>query len=140
MYDTIELSKYIVTKCFKDSQPVNNIRLQQILYCIKKAFIQQGRLIFGDDFEAWDVGPVIPNVYYYFGGYGAMPICDVYTYKQPDVKDLETINNITDKIRNAEPWDACKETNKKGGAWHTAHENKTRYQNIIPNDLIKELG
>lgn len=29
---------------------------------------------FPDAIEAWQFGPVVPNVYYYYCGFGAMPI------------------------------------------------------------------
>ena len=32
MYNAIDLSKYIVSKCVKDGHPVSNLQLQKILY------------------------------------------------------------------------------------------------------------
>ena len=74
MYRAIELSKYIVSKCIDDGFPISNLQLQKILYYIQRDFLRIGKPAFPDAIEAWQFGPVVPNVYYYYCGFGAMPI------------------------------------------------------------------
>lgn len=65
MYRAIELSKYIVSKCIDDGFPISNLQLQKILYYIQRDFLRIGKPAFPDAIEAWQFGPVVPNVYYY---------------------------------------------------------------------------
>ena len=62
MYTAINLSKYIVFKCIEDGHPISNLQLQKILYYIQKDFLCRDDLAFSDDIEAWQFGPVVPNV------------------------------------------------------------------------------
>ena len=36
--------------------------------------MQRDEIAFSDNIEAWQFGPVVPNVYYHYVGFGAMPI------------------------------------------------------------------
>ena len=63
MYKAMELSTYIVSKCIKEDCPISNLQLQKILYYIQKAFLDRGDRAFSDNIEAWQFGPVVPNVY-----------------------------------------------------------------------------
>lgn len=36
MYRAIDIAKYVVTKCVRDSHPISNLRLQEILYYLQK--------------------------------------------------------------------------------------------------------
>lgn len=68
MYNAIDLSKYIVSKCVTDGHPISNLQLQKILYYIQKDFLQRDEVAFSDNIEAWQFGPVVPNVYYHYCG------------------------------------------------------------------------
>ena len=46
MYNAIELSKYIVSKCVHDKCPISNLQLQKILYYIQKDFLSRGDVAF----------------------------------------------------------------------------------------------
>ena len=56
MYTAIDLSKYIVSKCIRERQPVSNLQLQKILYYIQKDYLSRGDIAFSDDIEAWPCG------------------------------------------------------------------------------------
>ena len=64
MYTAIDLSKYIVSKCINDGYPISNLQFRKILYYIQKDFLSRDDLAFSDGIEAWQFGPVVPNVYY----------------------------------------------------------------------------
>lgn len=135
MYNALELAKYIVTKCTNDKCPISNLQLQKILYYIQKSFLSNGHLAFSDDIEAWQFGPVVPNVYYHFCGYGAMPIDITYDTGISD----STIDKIIDEKRVLDPWVMVKETHKSGGAWNEIF-NKRGAHSVIPVSLIKSKG
>lgn len=142
MYQAVDLSKYIVTKCATDNYPISNLQLQKILYFIQKAYLNQETRAFSDEIEAWQFGPVVPNVYYYFSGYGAMPIGDEYDCSglALTIADYRIIDPIVEEKRLLAPWDLVNETHKQGGAWDKIYRNGLGNHQVIPINLIKEFG
>ena len=139
MYKAIDLANYIVDKCIKDDTPITNLQLQRILYFVQKDFLKRGYQAFSDDIEAWRCGPVVPNVYFYFCGFGAMPI-SISRGSIPNLtSDKNVIDNIVEAKRSLAPWEIAKETSKITGAWSKVYDNGKGRQCIIPVDLIKEL-
>lgn len=137
MYDVLELSKYIITKCTKEDEPISNLQLQKILYYIQKAFLQAGKIAFCDDIEAWQFGPVVPEVYYHFCGYGAMPICA--EYEDINIFDSD-VDSMVEEKRKLNPWDMVKETHQAGGAWDQTYRQGSGSYQVIPKELIRTAG
>lgn len=139
MYKAMDLANYIVDKCIKDNAPITNLQLQRILYFVQKDFFNRGSQAFSDEIEAWSFGPAVPNVYFYFCGFGAMSI----SISRSAVPNLTSDKNIIDSIieakRSLTPWEIAKETSKITGAWSKVYDNGKGNQCIIPVDLIKEL-
>lgn len=140
MCDAIELAKYIVSKCIDDDKPISNLQLQKILFYIQKDFIKRGKLAFPDDIEAWQFGPVVPDVYYHYCGHGATPIFYKYEETNVELNDKNRIDSIIEDKRELNPWEMVQETHKSGGAWDIIYKDGQGNRNIIPTDLIKNLG
>ena len=140
MYSAIVISKHIVTKCINDNFPISNLQLQKILYYIQKDYLVRDSIAFSDDIEAWQFGPVVPNVYYHFCVFGAMPITNTYESIDIEPEDLQTINRIVEEKRKLDPWDMVEETHKKNGAWDQVYQNGIGNHKVIPHSLIKEAG
>lgn len=137
MYKAMDLANYIVGKCIKDNVPITNLQLQRILYFVQKDFLKRGSPAFSDEIEAWEFGPVVPNIYFYFCGFGAMPI-SISRDAVPNLSiDKNIIDNIVDTKRSLTPWEAAKEIHK--GAWSKIYNNGKGSQCIIPVDFIKKL-
>lgn len=140
MYKAMDLANYIVDKCIKDNAPITNLQLQRILYFVQKDFFNRGSQAFSDEIEAWSFGPAVPNVCFYFCGFGAMSI----SISRSAVPNLTSDKNIIDSIieakRSLTPWEIAKETSKITGAWSKVYDNGKGNQCIIPVDLIKELN
>lgn len=141
MYDGLELSKYIVSKCIWDNCPITNLQLQRILYLVQRGFLQKrGCPAFDDSIKAWQFGPVIPCVYYYFCGFGAMPISHLYGKHEINPNGRDFVDNIVEAKRALPPWILCAETNKDAGAWDTVFQAGAGNRNVIPVSLIKTIG
>lgn len=139
MYNAIDLAKYIVTRCANADNPISNLQLQKILYYVQMEFLNKNRQAFNDAIEAWQFGPVVPNVYYYFCGYGAMPITNTYDV-EIDPADEAIINPIVDEKSKLNPWDMVAETHKANGAWDRIYKNGKGNKQVIPFGLIHEAG
>lgn len=134
MYSAVDISKYVINKCIKDNRPVNNYRLQKILYFIQKSYIKSGMKAFDDPIEAWQFGPVIPNSYYSFYHSG---ISKITTTFDVDIKkdDREIIDTIIEDLYNVSTWQLFEKSHKPGGAWDITYKRGRNWS--IDDELIK---
>lgn len=141
MQTALNISKYIVSKCIKDGEPISNLQLQKILYYIQREFLKKNDdIAFDDVIEAWQFGPVVPDIYYHYCGYGAMPITSpVESCKLPK-KYTSIIDPIVEEKRKLEPWTLVNETHKKGHAWDKTYKNGKGNKMPIKIELIKAVG
>ena len=141
MYDVMNLSEYIITKCIKENHLINSMQLQYILYYIQKAFlIEKGKLAFSDDIRVKAWGPAISSVYDRYCGYGTMPIFFSPAKYNVAKEDKQLIDSIVESKRVLAPWDLVEETHKKGGAWDKTYKNGSGSHEVIPTELIKAVG
>lgn len=140
MYKAIDLSKYIINKCVEDDQPISNLQLQKILYYIQRKYLKNGSIAFDDAIEAWQFGPVVPDVYYYYCGFGAMKI--YYSWENYEISDADKaiIDPIVESKRILPPWTLVEETHQPGGAWDQIYNNGKGNHSLIPVRLIREVG
>ena len=140
-YNAVDLAKYIVTKCTKEDCPISNLQLQKILYYIQREFLKNDIPAFSNRIEAWQFGPVVPEVYYEFCEFGSMAIDDTYTISiDMDKQHRKTIDKIVEDKRDLYPWDLVRDTHQKNGAWYKIYDNGNGNHKKIDNSLIKTLG
>lgn len=138
-YEAVHIAKYIINKCAIDQYPISNLQLQKILYCIQRDFLKNDMLAFDDDFEAWQFGPVIPEVYYLFCGFGAIRIQMKYDLDiGSDYAAL--INPIIERKRLLNPWDWSEDINATGKAWDKVYSNGSGNHKVIPKQIIRNIG
>lgn len=141
MYSALELSKYITAKCIQDERPITNLQLQRILYLVQRDFLQKrGCPAFEDSIQAWQFGPVIPEVYYYFCGFGVMPVSHLYGQHEINPDDRAFVDSIIEAKRKLPPWDLTAETNKNDGAWDRTYQDGAGNKNVIPVSLMQTIG
>lgn len=138
-YEAVHIAKYIINKCTIDQHPISNLQLQKILYCIQRDFLKNDMLAFDDDFEAWQFGPVVPEVYYLFCGFGAIRIRMKYDLDiGSDYAAL--INPIIERKRLLNPWDWSEDINATGKAWDKVYSNGSGNHKVIPKQIVKNIG
>lgn len=141
-YSAIDIAKYVVIKCVKDNAPISNLQLQKILYFIQLHFIRdKGYVLFIDDIEAWQYGPVVPNVYKRYFLFAA---ADLYEYEKPNIdftpEEKQFMDEIITKKRALRPWELVESTHAKGKAWDRIYRNGLGKHNIIPKGVIAKYG
>lgn len=139
VYSAVDLSKYIVTMCVNEGSPITNLQLQKILYYIQKDYLDRGDQAFSDPIEAWKFGPVVREAYYYFCGYGAMPIIGKYDVII-DESDKAHIDPLVRQKRSLDPWDLVGDTHQPGRAWAIIFAGGRGNKKIISNELIRSNG
>lgn len=139
MYSVLNIAKYIIDKCTKDRFPISNLQLQKILYYIQREFLQQGINAFSEEIEAWQFGPVVPEVYKQYCGFGALPIRMRYEVGL-EPNDANIVNAIIEKKRILNPWDMVGDTHSPGKAWDLIYRDGLGDHQIIPKELIRSKG
>lgn len=141
-YSAADVAKYIITLCYKAGKPVSNLKLQKMLYFLWVDFYKKtGRMLFRDNICAWQLGPVVPGVYYDYCSYAGSPICEVYGSEIED-EDAEEMDTIIFKYMDTPANELVNRTHEPGTAWDMVYKNGAGKRKIIPFDLIikKEAG
>lgn len=141
MVQATTLAQYIINKSIQDNKPISNLQLQKILYFLQVQYYRCfGSLLIPDDFCAWQYGPVIPEIYYKYCGYGGFKILSKSSI---DGELEEEVTSFVDKniqpLRDLSPWDLVEKTHKRGGAWDKTYQDGVGlYQKIPKSQIIEE--
>lgn len=100
MYSAEMVAKYIIMRCNELKKTISNLKLQKILYFVQAEFlVAKNAPCFPNKIEAWDFGPVIPDVYHKYKIYGSASIPS--TLKGEDIsfssEDKSLIDGIIDE-------------------------------------------
>lgn len=143
MYSAVDLARNILKMCVEDGHPISNLQLQKILYFVQVAFLKKtGHAIFSDPIEAWRFGPVVPNAYYEFCGFGGMAIPDIPkgTYAKLSEKEDNFLVQVVNDKRKLSAWDMVMQTHRTGGAWDKTYAGGKGNRMTITLDLIRNFG
>ena len=141
-YNVIDVSSYIINYSNQINHPINNLKLQKLLYYVQAATLDEaGRKCFNSNIVAWQFGPAIPKAYHYYEEYGRNNIPNQGGYKtikldnktlrmsytQPaeiDYTIKRIIRNVVDSYLNiTNPLELSKKTRKKS-PWKTTPLNQ----------------
>ncbi len=137
MYSAIDVARYIIWYCKKKGYSISNLKLQKILYFVQANFlISIGRPCFEENIEAWDFGPVVPDVYHKFKIFGSADLPEAVC------KGAESLILRSDKQLINEQVDECGEYSASSlveithnqDPWKNAY--RKGYNNIISNSAI----
>ena len=135
------LARYAIQKCINDGYPISNLQLQKILYFCQKQYLQNtGDVLFDDEIQAWQYGPVVPAVYRTFSLWGGRKInwlsTPFDTGRVP--KNMqEIVNPIIESKRVKEPWQLVSETHLPGSAWYKVYSGGSGDGKTIPIGIIR---
>lgn len=139
VYSAVDVAKYIVTYCNRKNKPVSNLKLQKLMYYAWIDFYKEtGNALFVDDICAWQLGPVVPEVYYEFCTYAGMPITHEYNICISS-NDAAILDGIIDKYLNVSASTLVNRTHVQGGAWDRVFKGGEGIRSVIPFSLIKDL-
>ena len=143
----LDLAKYVILISYQTGYPVSNLQLQKILYFANLFYMarHKNKKLIDDDFEAWQFGPVIRDVYNRYFINGSNPI-----YPNSDLKNnptfenkIETeiddvaIKNVILNLAQKSAWFLVELSHDTIGAWSKTYKTKGLFA-IISDDLIRE--
>lgn len=138
-YTAQEIANYIIKYSVDSDNPINNLKLQQLLYFLWIDYYNNTSTeLFQDEFYAWQIGAVIPKVYYAYCQYAGLPI---FQYKPTIIckQDQEIINVFLDKYLKLSACELVNKSQEKDKPWNLIYQNREGYRQPIPFTLIKEL-
>lgn len=121
---------------------VSNLELQKILYLAHMLYLgtHDGEPLITENFEAWDYGPVVPELYRRVKGFGDQPVRNVFHW----IHDINSgspeyiaLREAADATENMKPGKLIAITHWKDGAWAKTYRAGERGI-VIPNKLILE--
>ncbi|WP_145979787.1 Panacea domain-containing protein [Chelatococcus daeguensis] len=121
---------------------VYGLELQKILYLAHMFYLGRtgGEPLVPGHFEAWDYGPVHPDLYHKAKIFGADPVENIFH----GVADLgagperEILDEAYEKLGKAGPGRLVSATHRPGGAWDTNYVPGVRHIIISNDDILNE--
>jgi len=132
------VAKYI---CEKGEWKVSNLQLQKLIYMAQMVYMGQndGTRLVNASFQAWDYGPVVPELYSKVRMYGAGPIKDVFWQARPfkaDDSRKTTLDEVCKELLSCKPGELVNITHWSKGAWASNYVPGIK-GNEIPDTNIK---
>lgn len=81
-HKAVQIADFLVEQAIRDQSGdlLTNLKLQKLLYYAEGCHLAvHGSSLFSDRIEAWEMGPVIPDVYHRFKPCGRLPIEEPYS-------------------------------------------------------------
>lgn len=139
MYQAKDVAAYIINKQVNEGYPINNLKLQKILYFVQAEFlVTKDEPCFNEVIKAWDFGPVIESVYKAYAVHGGnsifSPIKSDFGYHIKN-DDRELIDGILDEVKN------CSVSYLTDVVHHQTPwiKGRNRLDRIITNESIEDF-
>jgi len=138
-YDARQIANWFVTRARRDDKNLSIMSLLKITYIAHGWFLEMRNTpLFSNRIEAWQYGPVIPDVYNAFrkqgiNAFGTVPILPIKILDE----DENLLEQIFNSYGNLTPFQLSDLTHVAGGPWDIATKTGGYYA-PIPNELIKQ--
>jgi uncharacterized phage-associated protein len=129
--------------CARGDWRVTNLALQKILYLAHMVHLgRTGQGLIDGEFEAWDYGPVNPDLYRIVKMFGDRPIQNVF-FGAPKIfgtPEEETLRDACEHLLAKSPGELVAMTHRQNGAWAKNYVPGIR-SIVIPNaDIVAEYN
>lgn len=139
----LDIAGYIVEQANKTPEhDLTNLKIQKLLYYAQgKYLVQNGNPLFDEKVEAWQYGPVVPEVYHQFKQCGSFPVTefDLECYQSGDIpEDIKLfLQELWKKIGMKYSGSfLVKKTHAPGTPW-SQYYRKSESGIEIPQDSLK---
>ena len=134
------VARYI---CEKAGWSLSNLELNKMLYLVQVFHMgrEDGSPLFDASFEAWDYGPVIPDIYHSAKRFGPSAIKDVFysalSFKENDSRK-KVMDDVCEKFLKYSAADLVDITHWDNGAWAKHYVPRKRNIRIPNSDIWQE--
>ena len=134
----LDVAAHTINHCIDIGNPITNLKLQKILYFLDMTYlVNVGERLIDENFEAWQYGPVVKEVYDKYSSYAASPIELKQEFKEelPDGYEKKIANKI-ETLANTRAWDLVDISHKKGSPWDVTYRNGLGNHKVIDSNLL----
>jgi uncharacterized phage-associated protein len=129
--------------CERGDWKITNLQLQKVIYMAQMIHLGRydGVRLVDADFEAWDYGPVEPNLYHKVKMFGSEPIDDVFfeaRYFKKDDERRTVLIEVCDGLLTKRPGELVDITHWRKGAWAKYYVPGSRYIRIPDAAIAQE--
>ncbi|HVB42482.1 MAG TPA: type II toxin-antitoxin system antitoxin SocA domain-containing protein [Streptosporangiaceae bacterium] len=98
-YPAMTIARWFVAWAEAEEEELSNLKLQKLLYYAQGHYLaRHGRPLFSEQMQAWSHGPVVPEVYQAFKGFGTGPLelpeSDSFTWDDVDSATSEFLGMV----------------------------------------------
>ncbi|MDV3195494.1 MAG: DUF4065 domain-containing protein [Sweet potato little leaf phytoplasma] len=138
-----DIGKYLLDNCPK-KYGSGITQLQKLLYYAQvESLIQYHKPLFEEEIQAWDLGPVIPTVYFEFARYMAekKDLFEEKCTKNPfPCETIKILNLVLEKYGSKTPQQLIEQTHQEIPWKTTYHPNKKFSNSVIhPKKILASL-
>lgn len=119
---------------------VTNLSLNKLLYIAHMMYLGNcNEPLTTREFEAWDYGPVEPDLYHKLKAYGSKSVPDIFPYESfsPDENEYEVIADVANTLGKVRSGVLVSLTHWEHGAWSRVYQQGIRGIQI-PNEYVLE--
>lgn len=128
--------------CERSGWRISQLTLQKIIYLAQVEFLGENeRRLVDTTFEAWNLGPVSPDLYHKVKVFGAAPVKDVFygarVFRGHDPR-REKLESVCDRFLGKPAGNLVEITHWDYGAWAQKYEPNVRGVQITDDDILRE--
>lgn len=113
-YPAMTVAGCVIKYCHKKKKKITNLPLQKILFFIQKESLEKtGKDLIQEEFHAWRLGPVIPDVYEAFSIYASFNLPVPEQTAETDKEDREFIESVVEKYIDMPVWDLVEKSHQE---------------------------
>ena len=153
MVNQFVLAKLIIEETERRDIEVSNLKLQKLaFFCQVVSFILNDRRILIEEnaFQAWQYGPVLPDLYYALKGHSSNPISLSFVRNLAesstneansliDVNDGNAISETINHFGDRSALDLVNLTHEKDSPWDLVWKNTISKSNMILDQSISDF-
>ncbi|NER49254.1 MAG: SocA family protein [Symploca sp. SIO1A3] len=98
MYSALDIAKYFITLASPEQEDfITNLKLQKLLYYAQGFYLAMfDKPLFTEKIEAWQYGPVVPDIYHHYKQYklAFIPQPEDFNPEQYDQETQDLLNEV----------------------------------------------
>ncbi|MDO4434855.1 MAG: DUF4065 domain-containing protein [Cardiobacteriaceae bacterium] len=142
IYRAVDVADALVRLSLSEQKPLTNLKIQKLTYIVYGYWLGFTNFqLFQDTVEAWQYGPVIPELYKQLARHGANFIQEPILKKNTIPKDSDAyqlICAVYNKYKNLEAWQLVYLTHQPNTPWSQTEQALPNRKAVISPDVIRD--
>lgn len=124
------IAKYLIDKAKSDGNYFTQMKILKMVYLANSAMLcNQNESLISDRIEAWQYGPVIPELYSAIRHYGRNPVIDIESSDIDENKELsqdekKRVDDVYDKLKIYSAYKLSTYAHQKNSPWYKVYSEK----------------